>query len=103
MMASGFTALVFGSQLTVMVADKVPTLDVTSTCRAETVQTQVDAPGCLKDEQEARDQLVKEWTQFVSADKATCVGLTETGGSASYIELLTCLEMARDARSSASE
>ena len=103
MMVSALTALLFGSQLTVMVADKVPTLNVTSTCRAETVQTDVDAPGCVKDEQEARDQLVKEWAQFVSADKATCVGLTETGGSGSYIELLTCLEMARDARNSRSQ
>jgi hypothetical protein len=103
MMASALTALVFGSQLAFKVADNVPNLDVTATCRMESYQIEADAQGCMKDEQDAHEQLVKEWTQFQSADRNTCVALTETGGSASYIELLTCLEMARDARSSPSE
>jgi hypothetical protein len=36
-----------------------------------------------------------EWVQFVGADKRFCMETTQIGG-ASYIELLICLEMARD-------
>jgi hypothetical protein len=34
--------------------------------------------------------------QFVGADKRSCMETTQIGGFASYVELLTCLEMARD-------
>jgi hypothetical protein len=104
MIASAFTALLLGSQLTInVVADTVPKLDVGPTCREESAAIQSDAQSCMKDEQDAREQLVKQWTQFHSADKSTCVGLTETGGSSSYVELLTCLEMSSDARKSPAE
>jgi hypothetical protein len=103
MIASALTALLLGSQLTINVADNVPKLDVGPTCRMESSAIQSDAQSCMKDEQDAREQLVKQWTQFHSADKSTCVGLTETGGSSSYVELLTCLEMSSDARKSPAE
>jgi hypothetical protein len=32
------------------------------------------------------------------SDKAQCIQETTTGGTSSYVELLTCLEMASDAR-----
>ena len=44
-----------------------------------------------------RQKLIGEWSTFGPADKATCVG-SERGGLASYTDLATCLEMARDAR-----
>jgi hypothetical protein len=45
-----------------------------------------------------RDQLVKEWSTFAAPDKVACTKESRTGGEASYTELLTCLEMARDVR-----
>jgi hypothetical protein len=48
-------------------------------------------------EQAMRQKLSKEWGTFAPADKASCLG-NEKGGYASYTDLITCLEMARDAR-----
>ena len=47
---------------------------------------------------EAKDQLAKEWTQFAAADKSHCLQLSTIGGDPTYTELLTCLELERDAR-----
>ena len=44
-----------------------------------------------------RQKLSEEWSSFVPADKANCIG-SEEGGLSSYTDLATCLEMARDAR-----
>jgi hypothetical protein len=41
-------------------------------------------------------KLRTEWTQFGRSDQTLCIGTTTTGGFASYVELLTCLEKAHD-------
>jgi hypothetical protein len=87
-------------------ADDVPNLNVDPVCRG--IAQQAKDPGerggpdlafaqCVKSEQAVRQKLVNEWSTFRPAEKATCVG-SEKGGLASYTDLLTCLEMARDAR-----
>jgi erythromycin esterase-like protein len=44
-------------------------------------------------------ELMKEWGQFTASDKRICLGVSRQGGADPvYSELLTCLEMARDAR-----
>jgi hypothetical protein len=53
---------------------------------------------CSHDETAALGQLKTEWVQFVGADKRSCMGTTQIGGFASYVEVLTCLEIARDVR-----
>ena len=42
--------------------------------------------------------VAQEWPQFAMPDKTYCTRTTESGGSSSYVELLTCLELARDAK-----
>jgi hypothetical protein len=61
---------------------------------------QVDAVRhCIDSEQEAHNQLTKEWTKFSTADRHLCVGEVESAGVApAYSELETCLQMTRDAR-----
>jgi len=44
-----------------------------------------------------RQKLVGEWSTFSPAEKTNCIG-SETGGMASYTDLVSCLEMARAAR-----
>jgi hypothetical protein len=51
---------------------------------------------CSRDETAALSQLRTEWTQFGRSDQTLCIGTTTTGGFASYVELLTCLEKAHD-------
>jgi hypothetical protein len=52
---------------------------------------------CAEEENQARDQLLKEWSQFKVADRAMCVGVSSQGEvDPAYTELETCLEMAQD-------
>ena len=84
----------------VLVADAVPTFNVGAFCHKVAVMAQpaVDVDICQRKEQEAREQLVQQWTQFPAADRSYCRELTTTGGDPTYTELLTCLELQRDAR-----
>jgi hypothetical protein len=96
-MSSTFPILFLASQLIAVTPDKVPAFDIAHTCQTE--GNSVVAPGrCTQDEGKARDQVQTEWSQFAAADKATCTKTTSTDGTPSYVELLTCLEMARDAK-----
>jgi hypothetical protein len=65
-------------------------------CRFEGGST-FDFDRCSQDEAEAFEQLKANWAQFTGADKSSCVGAATVGGVASYVELLTCLETAREA------
>ena len=58
-----------------------------------------DVEICLRKESEARHELVRKWDVFNDADKATCIPLHTAGGTPTYTELLTCLEVMREARS----
>jgi hypothetical protein len=49
-------------------------------------------------ERAARDELVNRWKAFNADDKATCIPLATAGGTPTYTELLTCLDVRRDAR-----
>jgi hypothetical protein len=101
-----FGTFLFSSQLLIAVADTAPNLDFRNTCRnAATVSgapTKNDIDICIADEQGARDQLVKEWAQFASIAKDRCVRASREY-LPSYVELLTCLSMARDAKGLAEE
>ena len=52
----------------------------------------------MNSEHAAREILVKQWNSFLAADRGSCYRLTTTGTPGTYTELLTCLEMKRDAR-----
>jgi hypothetical protein len=77
------------------VSDTVPTFDIVRECRYEGGSA-ANVERCSQDETAALGQLKMEWVQFVGADKRSCMETTQIGGFASYVELLTCLEMARD-------
>jgi hypothetical protein len=81
----------------VAVADTAPTFDIAKECRFEGGSA-ANVDQCATDEAQALRQLKTEWTQFVGADKSLCTVQTTIGGFASYVDLLTCLEMARDTR-----
>jgi hypothetical protein len=79
----------------VAVSDSAPTLDITKECRFEGGSSEI-FDRCIRDENEARKEVEAMWPQVSSADRTACVSEATTGGYASYIELITCLEMARD-------
>ncbi|HEY7296840.1 MAG TPA: hypothetical protein VH684_02795 [Xanthobacteraceae bacterium] len=87
--------------LIVAAADGVPKINVQPSCKAAAggiIGLKQDIQTCLKEEQNVHDQLVKEWSQFRPADRASCTRLATMSGGGTYTELLTCLEMMRDAR-----
>src|SRR5258705_5008193 len=77
------------------VSDMVPTFDIVKECRYEGGSA-ANVERCSQDETAALWQLKMEWVQFVGADKRPCMETTQIGGFASYIRLLTCLEMGSD-------
>jgi hypothetical protein len=80
----------------VAVSDTVPKFDVARECRFEGGST-ANIDRCHQDEAAALEQLKANWAQFTGVDKSTCHSVATIGGFASYVELLTCLEMAREA------
>ena len=78
-----------------------PTLNVDPSCVAAGMGSVVlgrDKKACLADETTAQDTLKQNWSKYVASDKSDCLGMVTTGGSASYVELLSCVEILRDAR-----
>ncbi|MBS0534993.1 MAG: hypothetical protein JSR72_13125 [Proteobacteria bacterium] len=55
------------------------------------------ADNCVQDEMNARSKLNDEWARFNISERQRCMRLATLGGLPSYVELLTCLEMAREA------
>jgi hypothetical protein len=91
------------AHLVIAVADRIPTFDIAVTCRAAATSAARDILGnntesCANDERDARNTLVKEWGQFSAANRRSCTALATSSTESSYVELLTCLEMTRDAK-----
>jgi hypothetical protein len=75
-------------------ATGVPSFDIDSTCREAALVPIGNSGNCMADETNARAELAKGWTQFVPAERTRCAQLSGRPGFQSYVELLTCLEMA---------
>ncbi|HEX2216854.1 MAG TPA: hypothetical protein VHG27_09230 [Xanthobacteraceae bacterium] len=82
-------------------AQQVPQFDARPGCRAGAASgaaLRADVDGCVRSEQKARDELAAKWHTFAAADRTRCASKTHMGGPPSYIEVLTCLELAQAAR-----
>jgi hypothetical protein len=99
-MLPSLSSLALGATLLVAVVDRVPNLDVEPGCRAAAKMGEhLDSSlrQCMADENEARAELEKTWAQFTVALRERCVATTRSGGDPSYVEVLVCLQMGRDA------
>ncbi|KQQ31736.1 hypothetical protein ASF53_03345 [Methylobacterium sp. Leaf123] len=79
--------------------DGPPKLDVEATCQSaqrvqKTLSDTVSPDACLNSERGAERDLKTRWSQFPSAAKTQCSQQFQAGGFPSYVELLTCLELA---------
>jgi hypothetical protein len=84
---------------------QAPQVDIQNTCRlAATAMVQLMGSGtserdyeiCFTSEEKAREQITKDWSTYAADDRTQC--LQSQVYLPSYIEWLTCLEMARDVR-----
>lgn len=85
----------------VLAADRVPTFNVERTCRpaaAAGVLPGRNSEACQQDENKARGKLEQDWSQYSSAQQAQCANFAGLDRAPSYVELLTCLEMAKQAK-----
>ena len=84
--------------------DDLPEFNITRNCNKEIGTTGIGGvKPCDNDEIEAKNQLAKRWSSYGASQKEVCVRESSEGGEKSYVELLTCLEMARDVRTMRSE
>lgn len=103
--ASAFIAMLTAGAVSAWArSDDVPNLHVEQLCRGIASQQAdpmaenypaVSFERCMQAEREDRDQLQKQWAGYSSEEKRHCVAEASAGGSASYTELLTCLEMSQ--------
>lgn len=95
-----FVAALVASQLAIHVADRVPEFNYERGCRAaaaaDTAVLAQSVSACEAEERAARQTLEQQWAQFKPSDRDDCENMAALGESPSYVELLTCLQIARD-------
>jgi hypothetical protein len=92
--------MMLSAQLLIPVSDQVPKLNVSPSCKAAASVAISDSQSfdaCMKDEDSARQELVKVWQTYPVADRGRCSSEASLGGVDSYVDLLVCLQMTRDA------
>jgi hypothetical protein len=97
--ALALVVLPIASPVVSALADSPPKLDVTRSCEAAArgaVSLGRDREACLGDERTAQETLTGNWSKYSQVHKTQCVGMTTQGGP-SYVELISCLEIMRDA------
>jgi hypothetical protein len=90
-----FPIMILATLSPIAVSDAIPRLDVEKECRFEGGSSEI-FDRCMRDENDAQKEVEALWPKVGSADRTACASEATTGGYASYIELITCLEMARD-------
>jgi hypothetical protein len=100
-----FAPILLGSHLLVAAPSGIPSVDIRKTCQAAaSVMTSLmsgttaehDLDVCVSSEQAAREQIVKDWATYSSAERTQCV--QPSVYLPSYVEWLTCLEMEKSVR-----
>jgi hypothetical protein len=89
-----------GAHLLMPVSDQVPKFNVEPSCKgaaaANASSNLADAQSlsaCMKDENQARDQLASSWQTFPAPLRSRCVAESSGFGLDSYVELLVCLQV----------
>jgi hypothetical protein len=79
--------------------EKVPTLAIEGSCHdAESyglTEPEQTYKNCMLDENVAKQQLEKNWSQYKAATRRQCIA-AGAFPSPSYVELLTCIEMTEE-------
>ncbi len=88
------------SQLFTPISEAVPKLNVEATCRGSVEADKAmglalpqSFDKCMSDENSAREQLGPIWSSYSAAVRSQCEGEATNVGEASYVDLLTCLQM----------
>jgi hypothetical protein len=78
-------------------ASELPVFDYTQTCTAEGGGSS-NFRACVAAQRAARRNLQRSWRRYSASQKTSCVAeAAGIAGVASYVELLTCLQLDRGA------
>jgi len=95
-LALAISLLMLSALAPVRAADAPPRFDIRRNCQLEIsggAGIGETLESCIRDEQQARDELAGQWSAFTPADRTSCIRETSIDGTPSYVELQTCLEM----------
>ncbi|TPQ41295.1 hypothetical protein C2U70_03010 [Bradyrhizobium guangdongense] len=95
------TIAMLGGQLVTPISDRVPKLNVEATCKASVAADKAmglvlaqSYEDCMRDENAAQQQILPIWTANSDKVRNECEGEATVAGTESYVDLLTCLQMA---------
>jgi hypothetical protein len=94
------SGMIFGLLVGHAHADDPPILNMSPSCEGAArtgISLGRNKQACMDEEGKAQDLLTRNWSQYRPADKTQCVGMASKGGPPSYVELLSCIEIMRDA------
>jgi hypothetical protein len=97
-MPNSILLMSFGASLVLMVADELPNFNVEASCKAVEgygLSITHTLESCVSDENAAKTQLTQNWATYPPAERSRCVAETMVGDP-SYVDVLTCLQMAQD-------
>jgi hypothetical protein len=110
MKASLLSVAILGGGLTIASADTLPRINVESLCRARSADDRMmklpesqPVADCIQDEKTSRDKLGTAWPAAPGSLRARCRADAVALGTLSYLDLLTCLQMADDIKAPSSD
>jgi len=100
MRAALLSLALLGSQA-VLASERVPELNVEATCKSTSATDKAmglvlaqSFDACMRDETTAQKQLVSLWQTNPGSVRDECEGEAMAGNIQSYVDLLTCIQMA---------
>jgi len=101
MKAALLSLALLGSQPVLQASDRVPSLDVEALCKETTdvdksmgLAEAQSFSDCMRDEATARQQLTDSWASAPAPVRDQCEREATVAGVASYVDLLSCMQMA---------
>jgi len=99
-------ALIFAASVPADARDgRVPQLNVQALCKARSAGDRLmqlpesqSVADCVRDETDAKQKLSTAWSATSGAVRGRCKGEAAALGTRSYVDLLTCIQMAADVK-----
>jgi len=106
MRAALFMLAVIGSQSTTQASQRVPDINIDKMCKSSIADAKImgepqpqSVSDCTREENDAKQELVKIWSNTETAIRDRCEGEATALGTRTYLDLLSCLQMADDIKS----
>jgi len=98
MLNAGLISIALHVGFLTFVADGPPDFDIEKSCAGLTAgNTGITRPqqACREDERKAQSELARSWASYPAAERNFCIESASLVGAPSYVQLLTCLQIAQ--------